>query len=158
MLEGETTLLKVAESNWLYVLGRVKPGVAPKALEAKISNTLRHWLAMQPAYTLNGNNKEIPKQHVVLTPGGGGIQNLQQEAGDGLRLLTWISALVLLVASANIANLLLARGAARRAETAIRTALGAARSVVIRQALTEGVLLSLAEASSSSASPISVPA
>jgi predicted permease len=144
VLEGETTLLKVAESNWLYVLGRVKPGVAPKALEAKISNTLRQWLATQPTYTLNGSDKEIPKQHVVLTAGGGGIQNLQQETGDGLRLLTWISALVLLVACANIANLLLARGAARRAETSIRTALGAARTVLIGQALTESVLLSLA--------------
>ncbi|HWZ75809.1 MAG TPA: ABC transporter permease [Candidatus Sulfotelmatobacter sp.] len=144
VLEGETTILKVAESNWLYVLGRVKPGVAPKALEAKVSNRLRQWLATQPAYTLNGNDKEIPKQHVVLAGGGGGIQNLQQEAGDGLRLLTWISALVLLVACANIANLLLARGAARRAETSIRTALGAARTALIGQALTESVLLSLA--------------
>jgi len=144
VLEGETAILKVAESNWLYVLGRVKPGVAPKALEAKVSNRLRQWLATQPAYTLNGNDKEIPKQHVVLAGGGGGIQNLQQEAGDGLRLLTWISALVLLVACANIANLLLARGAARRAETSIRTALGAARTALIGQALTESVLLSLA--------------
>jgi predicted permease len=144
VLEGETTILKVAESNWLYVLGRVKPGVAPKALEAKISNTLRQWLATQPAYTLNGNDKEIPKQHVVITPGGGGIQNLQQEAGDGLHLLTWISALVLLVACANIANLLLARGTARRAETSIRTALGASRSVLLRQLLTESVLLAVA--------------
>jgi predicted permease len=144
VLEGETTILKVTESNWLYVLGRVKPGVAPKSLEAKISNTLRQWLATQPAYTRNGNDKEIPKQHVVLAAGGGGIQNLQQEAGDGLRLLTWISALVLLVACANIANLLLARGAARRAETSIRTALGAARTSLIGQALTESVLLSLA--------------
>ncbi|HYM76163.1 MAG TPA: ABC transporter permease, partial [Candidatus Dormibacteraeota bacterium] len=144
VLEGETTLLKVAESNWLYALGRVKPGVAPKALEAKISNTLRLWLATQPSYTHNGNEKEISKQHVVLTPGGGGIQNLQQETGDGLRLLTWISALVLLVACANIANLLLARGAARRAETSIRTALGAARTTLIGQSLTESVLLAVA--------------
>ncbi|HWJ46272.1 MAG TPA: ABC transporter permease, partial [Candidatus Udaeobacter sp.] len=144
VLEGETTLLKVAESNWLYALGRLKPGVAPKALEAKISASLRQWLSTQPAYTLNGNDKEIPKQHVVLTPGGGGIQNLQQNTGDGLHLLTWISALVLLVACANIANLLLARGTARRAETSIRTALGAERSALIRQALTESVLLSVA--------------
>jgi len=144
VLQGESTNLKVSESNWLYLLGRVKPGVAPKALEAKISHTLRQWLATQPAYTLNGNDKEIPKQHVVLTPGGGGIRNLQQDAGDGLRLLTWISALILLVACANIANLLLARGAARRAETSIRTALGAARPVLISQSLTESVLLSLA--------------
>jgi len=144
VLEGETTILKVAESNWLYALGRLKPGVAPKALEAKISTNLRQWLATQPAYTMNGGDKEIPKQHVVLTPGGGGIQNLQQETGDGLRLLTWISALVLLVACANIANLLLARGTARRAETSIRTALGASRTVLIRQLLTESILLSVA--------------
>lgn len=144
VIEGETTILKVAESNWLYALGRVKPGVAPKSLEAKISVSLRQWLATIPAYTLNGNDKEIPKQHVVLTPGGGGVQNLQQETGDGLHLLTWISALVLLVACANIANLLLARGTARRAETSIRTALGAERSALIQQALTESVLLSVA--------------
>jgi predicted permease len=144
VLEGETTILKVPDSNWLYVLGRLKPGVAPKALESKISASLRQWLATQPAYTRNGNDKEIPKQHVILTPGGSGIQNLQQETGDGLRLLIWISALVLLVACANIANLLLARGTARRAETSIRTALGAARSVLIGQLLTESVLLALA--------------
>src|SRR5580658_5162423 len=144
VLEGETSNLRVPESNWLYVLGRVKPGVAPKALEAKISNTLRQWLATQPAYTLNGNDKEIPKQHILLTAGGGGIQNLQQETGDGLRLLTWISALVLLVACANVANLLLARGAARRAETSIRTALGATRTALIGQSLAESVLLAVA--------------
>jgi len=144
LLEGETTLLKVPESNWLYALGRVKQGVAPNVLEAKISNTLRQWLATQPGYTLNGGDKELPKQHVVLTSAGGGVQNLQQETGDGLRLLTWISALVLLVACANIANLLLARGTARRAETSIRTALGAERSTLISQALTESVLLSIA--------------
>ncbi len=144
VLEGETSILKQPGANWLYALGRLKPGIAPGALQAKISTTLRHWLATQVTYTSNGGEKEIPKQHVVLTPGGSGIQNLQQEAGDGLRLLTGISALVLLVACANIANLLLARGTARQAETSIRTALGASRSVLIRQLLTESVLLAIA--------------
>jgi predicted permease len=144
VLEGETSILKQPASNWLYVLGRLKPEVAPAALQSKISNTLRHWLATQPAYTLNGADREIPKQHVVMAPGGAGIQNLQQQTGDGLRLLTGISALVLLVACANVANLLLARGTARRAETSIRTALGAARSVLMRQLLVESVLLAAA--------------
>jgi predicted permease len=144
VIEGPISILKQPETNWLYALGRVRPGVNPGSLQAKISNTLRQWLATQPAYTANGGDKEIPKQYVVVVPGGGGIQNLQQEAGNGLRLLTAISALVLLVACANIANLLLARGTTRRAETSIRTALGAARSVLIRQALVESVLLGVA--------------
>jgi ABC-type antimicrobial peptide transport system permease subunit len=65
-------------------------------------------------------------------------------ASGGLRLLSWISALVLLVACANIANLLLSRGAARRAETSIRTALGAARAALIGQSLAESVSLAVA--------------
>jgi predicted permease len=144
VLAGETSILKHPDTNWLYALGRLKPGVSPKALEAKVSNALRQWLATQPAYTEHGGNAEIPKQHVVIVPGGAGIQNLQQEAGDGIRLLTGISALVLLVACANVANLLLAKGTARRAETSIRTALGAARSLLIRQALVESLLLACA--------------
>lgn len=144
VLEGQTSILRVPGSNWLYAVGRLKSGVPTVALQSKISANLRQWLATQTEYTSKGNDKEIPKQHVVIVPAGGGIQNLQQEAGDGLRLLTWISALVLLVACANIANLLLARGTARRAETSIRTALGAVRSALIRQMLVESVLLAVA--------------
>ena len=144
VIEGQTSILKQLDTNWLYILGRIKPGITPASLQAKISNTLRQWLATQPVYTANGGDTQIHKQHVIVVPGGAGIQNLQQEAGDGLHLLTGISALVLLVACANIANLLLARGTARRAETSIRTALGAARSVLIRQLLIESALLGIA--------------
>jgi predicted permease len=143
VLEGRTSLLKQPDTNWLYALGRVKPGVNAAALQAKISNNLRQWLATQPAYTSNGGDTQIHKQHVVVVPGGAGIQNLQQQTGSGLHLLVAISALVLLVACANIANLLLAKGTARRAETSIRTALGAARSTLIRQVLMESLILSV---------------
>jgi predicted permease len=144
VIEGQTSILKQLDTNWLYILGRIKPGITPASLQAEISNTLRQWLATQPVYTANGGDTQIRKQHVIVVPGGAGIQNLQQEAGDGLHLLTGISALVLLVACANIANLLLAKGTARRAETSIRTALGAARSVLIRQLLIESALLGIA--------------
>jgi predicted permease len=141
LIEKETSLLHVPDSNWLYAIGRVKPGVNVGSLQAKMSTTLRVWLGNHQEYTRNGGSTVIPKQHVVITPGGAGIQNLQQETHKGLYLLMTISALVLLVACANVANLLLARGATRKAETSIRMALGAARSRLIRQMLTESVLL-----------------
>jgi predicted permease len=140
-IEHENTNLRVPDSNWLYVIGRLRPGVGVGTLQAKMSNTLRVWMGTQQSYTQNGGSTEIPKQHVVITPGGAGIQNLQQETGKGLYLLMAISALVLLVACANVANLLLARGTTRKAETSIRMALGAARSRLVRQTLKESVLL-----------------
>jgi predicted permease len=141
LIDGDNELLHVPDSNWLFVLGRVKPGVSIPALQDKVSNLLRQWMYTQPNYTRSGGSTLIPKQHVVIVSGGGGIQQLQQETGKGLWVLMSLSGLLLLIACANIANLLLARGAARRAETSIRMAMGAARPRLIGQLLTESVVL-----------------
>jgi predicted permease len=144
VIRQSNSILRQADESWLYALGRLKPGLGTGAagpLQAKISANLRHWIAREDAYTKYNISARIPKFHVVVTPGGAGIQDLQQRTGKELYLLLAISGFVLLVACANVANLLLARGTRRAAEISMRMALGAARSRLIRQMLTESLLL-----------------
>jgi predicted permease len=140
---ADTAILHHQIAHWLYPIGRVRPGTNIGALQAKLTGVLRQWLYSQPKLTANGGLTIIPKQHVVLSPGGGGIQNMQQETGKGLKMLMILSSVVLLIACANIANLMLARATTKRADVAVRMALGAGRRRVTRQILTESVLLSV---------------
>jgi macrolide transport system ATP-binding/permease protein len=130
------------DTQWAYIIGRIKPGTSLSILQAKASTLLKQTFAPLKTFTDERAKKVLPRTHVVLTPGGGGIQNMQSDYKDHLKLLQWIVALVLLVACANIANLLLVRGISRRAELCVRTALGAQRSRIVRQLLTESILLS----------------
>ncbi len=139
--DGENAILNNPGMHWLYIIGRLKPGIAPASVQSKATVQLQQWLSVQPDLP-DQARAQINKQHIVVAPAGGGVANIQHQTAEGLRLLTIISGLVLLIACANIANLLLARGAAMRSETSIRMALGAPRTRLIRQIITESVLLS----------------
>ena len=118
-------------------------GRAPTSARCRPSfpRLLRQWLYSRPLLTANGGAALIPKQHVVLTPAGGGIQTLQIETGKGLKMLMILSSVVLLIACANIANLMLARATSRGAGDCAAHGSGRGARRVMRQILTESVLL-----------------
>lgn len=129
--------------RWLYIIGRVKPGVAIAPLQAKVSELVRQSFAATETFSDADGKRALARARVVLSFGGAGIQDMQDSYASKLKLLMWISGLVLLIACANIANILLVRGMNRRQEMSIRTALGAMRARIIRQLLTESIVLSM---------------
>jgi predicted permease len=143
-LDGTAARLKRPNGNFLDLIGRIRPGVNPKSLEAKLKVELHDWLAshvpdMEPA------EKQLWGQQTLhLVPGGAGIANMREQYGDGLKLLMIAAGCVLLVACANLANLMLARGLKERAQMSIRVALGASRARLVRNVLVESTLLAIA--------------
>jgi predicted permease len=142
--DPEKWRLPNAAVEWLYLVGRLNSGFAPEPVQARLNVELQEWLSSHREVIPDRDRKDIPRQYIHLTPAAGGVEKLRTDYETGLHLLVTLSALLLLIACANVATLLLARGSANRAQMAVRLALGAARSRLIRQMLTESLLLAIA--------------
>jgi len=142
-IDGPTSFIDFPQQDWLDIIGRIAPGADPKQISAHMQVELQQWLLSPIAQLQPGERDAVAKQTLRLSPGGAGVQDLRDEFQSSLNLLMWISALVLTIACANVANLMLVRASTRKLQTSIRAALGASSARQIRQVLTESVVLSL---------------
>ena len=141
-VESDADLNKY-DTHWLELIGRVKPGAIPGAVEAAMRVELKQWLRSHWGEMSPNDHARFPEQTLYLSPGGAGITSMREQYEHWLQILMMVSGFVLLIVCANVANLMLVRGLERRRETSLSIALGARSSRVVRQALTESILLAL---------------
>jgi predicted permease len=132
------------DTHWLELIGRIQPGVNPISIEAQMRVALKQWLRAHWGEMSANDRARFPDQTLYLTPGGAGIASMREQYERWLQILMTVSGIVLLIVCANVANLMLVRGLERRRQTSLSMALGARASRVVRQALTESILLALA--------------
>ncbi len=147
MISQSDALLQTPFSAWLRVIGRLRPGASIAGMGPRLTGVLRQWMQSSdsgyPSNWMPDIIRQLPKQVINVVPAGAGVAEMKEQYGRSLRILIAVCGLVLLIACANVANLLLARAASRRGQTAVRLAMGASGRQIVRQALTESVLLAM---------------
>ena len=138
---GRKSLLYSSGDAWLYVIGRLHTGLSPAVVQSKLTSELQQWLRTERELGKDDVAK-LSQQHIELTHAGNGISPFRSNSVRGLLLLSSAAVLVLLIACANMANLLLVRGSQRRHQTALCISLGASRARLMRAVFTECLLLS----------------
>jgi predicted permease len=144
---GANSLLRQGVSAWLRAIGRLKPGATTAGMAPRLTSILREWLRHDSGYPpdfMPDVIRGLPRQTISIVPAGAGVGIMKEAYGRSLQILLAVCGLVLLIACANVANLLLARAAARRSQTAVRLAVGATRRQIVGQALGESLVLAIA--------------
>ncbi|HEX4170419.1 MAG TPA: ABC transporter permease, partial [Bryobacteraceae bacterium] len=134
--------LNKPDTYWLDLIGRIQPSVTRASIEAEMRVELKQWLRSHWG-EMNANDRaKFPEQTLFLSPGGAGITSMREDYQHWLQILMLVSSFALLIVCANVANLMLVRGMQRRQQISLSIALGARAAGLVRQALTESILLS----------------